>query len=166
MNASIVWALVTLVIVIYVTWRANRWFTSVVDLKRAQLDSTLANTRVTNMERENAAELDKRTIDERAEKERAQLLLDAAKMRVEAEVAQATIPEKIEQERMVSAARSEALADIARQETALAGNSFSDLMRGYVEYCAKVDEDDVCTLDEWIEGYEFINGNLVLSDKQ
>lgn len=143
MLEAVVWAVAFVLVFGLAIWRADKqidkYASAQLELKRDQQRSKEADKALSRQERQIAADLAQRTLDETAELERAEKQLKAAEARAAALVADSReiIEAKIQEEKEVIAARTEGRAIAAKEGAISRGDNTSDLdvlARTYEKY--------------------------------
>lgn len=138
---QLIWALVIATVALVVVWRCDRYANKRLELIRKRDEAVEADKALSRQERQAAADLAQRTLEETAELERAKKQRQAAEERAAARLAEdpTLIEAKITEEQQVIAARAEGRA-IAVKERALrssesvGGVDMQVLMDGYRDY--------------------------------
>jgi hypothetical protein len=144
-----IWAGALVTVVGVVVGRFGRPITKLLEARQNEINATAEDTRATAMERQNAAAIASQTIDEQAGLEKARLLQQTAEAQAAAQVHEATVGERVAEERAIIAARTEGRAEAAR-DRALNGASADQLeimMEGYKAY---LKTGWTCTFDYWL----------------
>ena len=153
MVSTILWPLAVLILGIAIIWRVDHQVTARFNLDCRRQEAAKEKMAVELLERRNAAELAERTSEERAELERAKLLRDTADVRLEAEVLQATLPDRIEAEKKVIEASVEARKLAASQRTTHTSEDMEALAGAYQAY-AECEPGRLMSFGQWMQGFQ------------
>jgi len=140
MVIGIVWALVILALGMTAIWRIDHYAKEALKLQESRQDSKEKDRAVERLERQNKAEMEAATLEERTELARSELIRQSAEARAAAGIAEGTVQDRITEEQQIIAARAEgrALAAKERAITEGAGNGRSamellaDLYQAYL----------------------------------
>ena len=154
---TVVWAGVFFLLGGAAIWRVDRYANARLELMRQRQESAEADATLTRQERQTAADLAARTVDETAELEKARLLKEAAEARAAAVVAEdeGLIEARIAEEAKVIAARTEGRALAAKERAVREGDNASPLAlltEAYLQACQ--DNHVAWTFNQWLGNRE------------
>lgn len=156
MDPSIIlWPTVVLILGLALLFIVREQVKTIVQQRQSALDADHGTRAIAARERQVKVELEESTVTARAELAAAELLEEAAKVRAQAAIHDATHPERIEAERLVIAAQAEGCAERAKAD-ALEGRprslDLTPLTEAYKSFMKEYEglESQRPTWDDWI----------------
>ncbi len=157
---TIAWIAAAVIVLVLLIWRADATVRELLVQRRFKLQADEKDAAVTRQELQHQANLNSHTLADQITLRSAELAHRAAEAYAQASLTEATVADRVSEQRHVIAARAEGRATAAREEAAKYGddsdtNEFATLLRAYRAYL-ETHGPDSTSLSDWLGSIRFI----------